>query len=197
VQRPCGCSDDSGGGVSLVRRRGPILRGRSGWQDARAAAVAPLPPGAGLASVVAQQLLRCDEAQGHTSMTILLDMTREPATTASRSVAHSRSTGADSPVMADSSTIATPSISLPSHGITPPASITTRSPRMSSEAGLVRPSKSVATASTCGMRGRSGRPWRCRPLKSLPIRTNRTPETDDRDHNGTGASRRLESSISH
>ena len=96
--------------------------------------------------------------------------------TASRPGAHSRSTGADSPVTADSSTIATPSITLPSHGMTPPGSITMMSPRTSSAAGFVRPSKIVATASAWEIRGASGRPWDCRPPRSLPIRTNTTPD---------------------
>ena len=54
-------------------------------------------------------------------------------------------TGADSPVIADSSTDAMPSMTVPSPGITSPASTTTTSPLTSSEAGLVVPSRSVAT----------------------------------------------------
>ena len=44
-------------------------------------------------------------------------------------------TGADSPVMADSSTLAMPSTTSPSPGITSPATTTTRSPSLSSVAG--------------------------------------------------------------
>ena len=123
------------------------------------------PPGAGAIFGVGM------DRAGHTSMTILLDSTREPAMTALRPVAHSRSTGADSPVIADSSTMATPSITVPSHGITQPGSITTMSPLASAEAGLVRPSNSVATVSTCGPRGISGCALRRCPVNSLPIRT--------------------------
>ncbi len=55
-----------------------------------------------------------------------------PPVTAHRSPPASRTTGADSPVIADSSTVATPSTTSPSPGITSPASTTTRSPRHSS-----------------------------------------------------------------
>ena len=111
--------------------------------------------------------------EGHTSMTILLDSTREPAMTALRSLPDSRRTGADSPVIADSSTIATPSITVPSHGIKSPTSITTRSPRTSPEAAFLRPSNSVATISASAART-MGCPGRRRPLTTLPIRTIRT-----------------------
>ena len=58
-----------------------------------------------------------------------------PPVTAERSPPASRITGADSPVIADSSTEPTPSITSPSAGITSPASTTTTSPRWSSGAG--------------------------------------------------------------
>jgi hypothetical protein len=54
--------------------------------------------------------------------------TRVPPVTALRSPPLSRITGADSPVMADSSTLAMPSTTSPSPGMTSPASQTTRSP---------------------------------------------------------------------
>ncbi len=60
------------------------------------------------------------------------DSTRVPPVTPERSPPASRMTGADSPVMADSSTDATPSMISPSPGITWPASTTTRSPAWSS-----------------------------------------------------------------
>ena len=60
-----------------------------------------------------------------------------PPVTAERSPPDSRITGADSPVIADSSTEAMPSITVPSPGITSPASTTTRSPRASSDAARV------------------------------------------------------------
>jgi hypothetical protein len=62
------------------------------------------------------------------STTIRSDSTRVPPVTADRSPPDSRITGADSPVIADSSTDAIPSTTVPSPGITPPASTTTRSP---------------------------------------------------------------------
>ena len=81
------------------------------------------------------------------STTMRSESTRVPPVTALRSPPASRMTGADSPVMADSSTEAMPSITVPSPGITWPASTTTTSPRRSSEAGLVEPSRSVAIVS--------------------------------------------------
>jgi hypothetical protein len=75
------------------------------------------------------------------------DSTRVPPVTALRSPPDSRMTGADSPVIADSSTEAMPSITVPSPGITPPASTTTTSPFRSSAAGRVVPSWSRATVS--------------------------------------------------
>jgi hypothetical protein len=70
-----------------------------------------------------------------------------PPVTALRSPPDSRITGADSPVMADSSTVAIPSVTVPSPGISSPASTTTMSPRVSSAAALVEPSRIVATVS--------------------------------------------------
>ncbi len=62
------------------------------------------------------------------STTMRSDSTLVPPVTALRSPPDSRITGADSPVMADSSTDATPSTTSPSPGITSFASTTTRSP---------------------------------------------------------------------
>ena len=58
-----------------------------------------------------------------------------PPVTELRSPPDSRITGADSPVIADSSTVAMPSTMSPSPGITCPASTTTRSPTRSVGAG--------------------------------------------------------------
>ena len=66
-----------------------------------------------------------------TRTTIWSERTRVPPVTAERSPPDSRITGADSPVMADSSTLAIPSITSPSAGITSPAETTTTSPRRS------------------------------------------------------------------
>ncbi len=60
------------------------------------------------------------------------ETTRVPPVTAERSPPLSRITGADSPVIADSSTEAMPSIASPSAGITSPVSTSTRSPGRSS-----------------------------------------------------------------
>ena len=57
--------------------------------------------------------------------TIRSDSTVVPPVTADRSPPDSRMTGADSPVIADSSTDATPSITSPSPGMCSPASTTT------------------------------------------------------------------------
>src|SRR5262245_17403204 len=61
--------------------------------------------------------------------------TRVPPVTALRSPPLSRITGADSPVIAASSTLAIPSTTSPSAGITSPASHTTRSPFFNAGAG--------------------------------------------------------------
>src|SRR6266571_1119657 len=63
------------------------------------------------------------------------ERTLVPPVTAERSPPDSRMTGADSPVMADSSTEAMPSTTSPSAGITSPASTITSSPAWSSAAG--------------------------------------------------------------
>ncbi len=63
-----------------------------------------------------------------TLITIRSDSTRVPPVTPDRSPPDSRMTGADSPVMADSSTLAIPSTTSPSPGMTSPASTTTMSP---------------------------------------------------------------------
>ena len=60
--------------------------------------------------------------------TIRSESTVVPPVTAERSPPDSRITGADSPVMADSSTLAMPSMTSPSPGTTWPATTTTLSP---------------------------------------------------------------------
>ena len=79
--------------------------------------------------------------------TMRSDRTRVPPVTPERSPPASRMTGADSPVMADSSTEATPSMISPSPGMTWPASTTTTSPAC----------RSVETVSSMRLR-RSTRP---------------------------------------
>ena len=70
-----------------------------------------------------------------TRITSLSESSLVPPVTAERSPPDSRITGADSPVMADSSTEPTPSITSPSAGITSPATTSTTSSRCSSGAG--------------------------------------------------------------
>ncbi|SKT82994.1 Uncharacterised protein [Mycobacteroides abscessus subsp. abscessus] len=67
--------------------------------------------------------------------TMRSESTVVPPVTAQRSPPDSRTTGADSPVMADSSTVAMPSTTSPSPGIICPASTTTRSPGRSALPG--------------------------------------------------------------
>ena len=67
-------------------------------------------------------------------------------------------TGADSPVIADSSTLATPSTTSPSPGITSPASTTTRSPTRSSVPGTCSsPPSAVRRRATVSVRVRAQR----------------------------------------
>jgi hypothetical protein len=63
--------------------------------------------------------------------TMRSDRTRVPPVTAERSPPASRITGADSPVIADSSMLAMPSTTSPSLGMTSPATTTTSSPTSS------------------------------------------------------------------
>src|SRR5580700_2921021 len=63
------------------------------------------------------------------------ESTRVPPVTADRSPPHSRITGADSPVIADSSTDATPSITSPSPGTNSPAVTITKSPARNCDPG--------------------------------------------------------------
>ncbi len=65
------------------------------------------------------------------------DSTRVPPVTADRSPPASRITGADSPVIADSSTEATPSTISPSEGMNSPAFTITMSPSRSEAAGTL------------------------------------------------------------
>ena len=67
--------------------------------------------------------------------TISSDSTRVPPVTAERSPPDSRTTGADSPVIADSSIEAMPSTTSPSPGMTSPARTTQRSPTASAVDG--------------------------------------------------------------
>ena len=76
-----------------------------------------------------------------TRMTIQSDSSLVPPVTAERSPPASRMTGADSPVIADSSTEATPSTTSPSAGISSPAVTRTYWPLLSSVAATMVNSK--------------------------------------------------------
>ena len=73
--------------------------------------------------------------------TMRSESTLVPPVTAERSPPLSRMTGADSPVIADSSTEAMPSTTSPSPGMSCPASTTTRSPLRSADGGTRSPSR--------------------------------------------------------
>ncbi len=88
-------------------------------------------------------------------MTMRSERTFVPPVTAERSPPDSRMTGADSPVMADSSTEATPSTTSPSPGMMSPASQTTRSPMRRSVPGTdssAEPVRRRATVSVLALR---------------------------------------------
>ncbi len=88
-------------------------------------------------------------------MTMRSESTFVPPVTAERSPPDSRMTGADSPVMADSSTDATPSTTSPSPGMMSPASHTTRSPMRRSVPGTcssLLPLRRRATVSVLALR---------------------------------------------
>jgi hypothetical protein len=85
--------------------------------------------------------------------TIRSDSTTVPPVTAERSPPDSRTTGADSPVMADSSTSATPSMTSPSPGMTWFAVTTQRSPTVSAVDGTVSVvPRSVSRQATVSLR---------------------------------------------
>ena len=84
--------------------------------------------------------------------TIRSESTLVPPVTAERSPPLSRITGADSPVIADSSTEAMPSMISPSPGMSSPASTTTRSPLRSDDDGTAS-SLAAAVADQAPRRG--------------------------------------------
>ena len=81
-----------------------------------------LPPRAFNQRDHAVQETSCPDSAVTRIMISVADSTRVPPVTALRSPPLSRMTGADSPVMADSSTVAAPSITSPSAGMMSPAS---------------------------------------------------------------------------
>ena len=108
-----------------------------------------------------------------TSTTSLSERSFVPPVTAERSPPASRMTGADSPVIADSSTEPTPSMTSPSAGMIWPASTTTTSPRRSSAAGTSRAVAQARDASSGGSRAARS-PAPCRALRRSPRRSSRT-----------------------
>ena len=96
-----------------------------------------------------------------TSTTIWSERTRVPPVTAERSPPDSRITGADSPVIADSSTVAMPSTTSPSAGIRFPAETTTTSPATSWTLGTstIEPSSERLRASVSARVFRSVAAW--------------------------------------
>ncbi len=89
------------------------------------------------------------------------DSTRVPPVTAERSPPDSRITGADSPVIADSSTEATPSITSPSPGINSVAATITTSPSRSFEPGTdsIEPFAHTRRAIVSDLARRSASAW--------------------------------------
>ena len=81
--------------------------------------------------------------------TMRSDSTRVPPVTADRSPPDSRTTGADSPVIADSSTEAMPQMTSPSPGMSSPAVTTTTSSIVSSDeaSAVVSASRAAGSAS--------------------------------------------------
>ena len=84
--------------------------------------------------------------------TIRSDSTRVPPVTDERSPPDSRMTGADSPVMADSSTVAIPSTMSPSPGMSCPGVTTHRSPSWSWLEGTSTTSSPRCTKATVSAR---------------------------------------------
>ena len=106
--------------------------------------------------------------------TIRSDSTFVPPVTAERSPPLSRMTGADSPVMADSSTDAMPSITSPSPGMISPASTTTVSPLRGADAGTDFLALTVEQSSRDGLLAhlaQASPPEPCRALRR-PLRRN-------------------------
>ena len=93
--------------------------------------------------------------------TMRSDSTVVPPVTEQRSPPDSRTTGADSPVIADSSTVAMPSTTSPSPGIVSPASTTTRSPMRQLGAGDLasRPPSTSRRATVSFLVRRSDSAW--------------------------------------
>ena len=128
------------------------------------------------------------------STTIRSDSTRVPPVTPERSPPASRMTGADSPVMADSSMEAIPSMISPSPGITSPATISTRSPARSSVETVCSIVPSVLEAASRGGSPRlcaTHRPGPCRGLRRWRRRSWRRARSPRAKNPGPEGNRRL------
>jgi len=118
------------------------------------------------------------------------DSTRVPPVTALRSPPDSRMTGADSPVIADSSTEAMPSTTVPSPGSPRRPSTSTTSPLRSSDAARALPSASRAVVSD--RIARSVAAWaRPRPSASASARFANTTVSHSHTVTVNGEPRRL------
>ena len=95
------------------------------------------------------------------------ESTRVPPVTAERSPPDSRITGADSPVIADSSTEATPSITSPSPGMNSPAATRTMSPERNLELGRRSSCAVVAELACFGFRAGFAQSFRLRFAAAL------------------------------
>ena len=95
------------------------------------------------------------------STTIRSESTVVPPVTEDRSPPASRTTGADSPVIADSSTVAMPCTMSPSPGMVSPASTTTRSPtrRSAPATGSSEPSARSRRATVSRLLARNDSAW--------------------------------------
>src|SRR5438876_2362163 len=110
-----------------------------------------------------------NDSPGSTVMraTMRSESTLVPPVTAERSPPLSRITGADSPVIADSSTEAMPSMTSPSPGMIWPASTMTRSPFFRREAGMMSSLEMPGTSSVGGQERTFRATVSCRILRKV------------------------------
>src|ERR1700730_817705 len=118
--------------------------------------------------------------------TMRSESTRVPPVTAERSPPDSRMTGADSPVIADSSTAAMPSMTSPSPGITSPGLHTTSSPMVRALDGLstIDPSRCRTWATVSERVLRSVSAWAL-PRPSARASAKFANSTVNHNHNAT------------
>ncbi len=131
-----------------------------------------------------------------TRTTIRSESTVVPPVTEEKSPPDSRTTGADSPVMADSSTVAMPSTISPSPGMTSPAETTTRSPIRSVVAATSssRPSSSSRRAGVSVRVRRRDSAW-ARPRPSATASARFANSTVNHSHTATSHANTLGSTI--